>query len=81
MRRIQLTFSIENFAKEGRFKARGYIDANKPIEIAQQFVNELRKIYAPKLSFEDFCQQVKDFDEQRFGRTDVDVFDKEPYKS
>ena len=71
MRRNQLSFTMEIFDGKENPKLKGYIDANSLVEVMHEMMLESYKIYAKNMSFEEFCDYVRDFNEQRFGRTDI----------
>ncbi len=71
MRRNQLSFSIENFDKQGNTKVHGYIDANNMAEVLHDMLLACRDIYAPEMPAQDFFKSVTDFSEPRFGRTNI----------
>lgn len=71
MRRNQFSFRVENFTKEGNRKIQGYIDANSMHEVLHELLVECHKLYGKEMSFDEFCNQVQTFDEQRFGVTEI----------
>ena len=75
MRRHQMSFTIENFSKEKHDRFYGYIDANSPIEILNQLLKECHDHYYKDMSFAEFCSKVTNFDDVRFGSTDVHSVD------
>ena len=75
MRRNQLNMTLESFGENAtngkRNKLFAYIDWNNLYEVLQQELQQIHKIYFPEISFEEFCDNVKKFNGNRFGRTDI----------
>ena len=74
MRRNQFSFRVENFSKDGNRQIRGYIDANSMQEVLHELLVECHKLYDKEMPFDEFCNQVQTFDEQRYGVTEVTEF-------
>ena len=82
MRKIQLSFKIDNFAEmapNGEHQViKGYIDGNNIYEVLKEEIEALRGVYAKEISFAEFCQQIENFDGARFGATEVEAEDVKP---
>ncbi len=76
MRKIQLSVTLETFGNRStngkRNKVSGYIDGNNLYEVLQEQLTEIHKIYKPNIPFEDFCDNIKGFNGDRFGKTNFE---------
>lgn len=76
MRLHQLSLRVESFGESStnnvQNKVTGYIDGNNIYEVLQEELKELHKIYKPDVTFSEFCDNVKNFNDERFGRTHIE---------
>lgn len=79
MRKIQLSFKIENFAEMApngeRQVIKGYIDANNILEVLKEEIDLLRQVYTKDISFADFCHMIENYEGSRFGATEFHAKD------
>lgn len=79
MRKKQLTIHLESFGdcstNGSRNKICGYVDGNDIYEVLQETLKELHKVYKPNISFTEFCDNVKNAEYVRFGRTEINNYE------
>lgn len=72
MRNYQLTFKLEAFDDNNHHKFDGYIDANSFEEVMHEFISVVCKRIDKEIPMEYVCDNIRDFNEERFGSTDVE---------